>query len=516
MGDRTSHEGRKSLRAQTSTIGVILLFGITIIGTTAIVTYGSTAISDTQENSQTIQAGHAMTLLDARAATAALGQSTVQTVRLGTAEGTYRVRPNSGRIKITHMNFTGTGDNETIYDAKLGAVTYHTGDTTIAYQGGGVWRRSDNGSTMLSTPEFHYRSATLTLPVIRVEGSGGVSNNPVGVIRSQKRARQIYPNLTASPTVGSDEVGAPYNGTDDPYHNPVRNGTVRVTITSEYYEGWASFFRTRTAGNVSTNHTSDEVSVDLRTAGLDGRFDMPPEGGSLNLDGLADGHAVNDFSMTLRPTVNAGGNIAETGFNNLEWSLYGKKGNKEVEFHIASTGKQKCHPSPSFNTLELGVYYSNESSPQHEWENTSIDPNTGDFRVECTDLDGDSKDEPQLILDLTGSTQLEYGDTSMDDWHFDQSPSAAGKAPLEGHLEHGEDVTISTGGETSIDHLTNHYIALMSPSVELVVDDNSPGGGAGDRLGEEESFGNLDLEHGGDKFITFLHITENEVVVEFN
>lgn len=482
---------------------------------TAIVTYGSTAISDTQENSQSIQAGHAMTLLDARAATAALGQSSVQTVRLGTAEGAYRVKPRTGHIKITHQNFTGTGDNETIYEADLGAVTYQNGGTTIAYQGGGVWSHSDNGSTMLSTPEFHYRSATLTLPVIQVEGSGGVSSNPKAVIRSQGQARQIYPNLTASPTPGSNEVGAPYNSTDDPYHNPVKNGSVKVTISSEYYNGWASFFRTRTEGNVSVNHTAKEVSVELRTTGLDGRFEMPPEGGSLNLDGLANGHSVEDFSLTLRPTVNAGGNIAETGFNNLEWSLYAKQGNQELEFHISSTGKQKCNPK-SFNTLEIGVYYSNETSPQHEWENTSVDPNTGDFRVECKDLDSDGKNEPQLILDLTGSTQMKYGDTSMDNWHFDQSPAAASNAPLKGHLDHGEDVTISPGGKTSVDHLTNHYVALMAPSVELVVDDNTPGGGAGDRLGEEESFGNLELERGGNRFITYLHITENEIVVEFN
>lgn len=498
-------------RGQTSTIGVILLLAITVIGTTGVVVFGSTAISDTRANSQSLQAGHAMTLLDARAATAALGDSSVQTVRLGSVEGTYSVNPDAGRIRVTHVNFTNNGDNETIYDASLGEVTYTAGDETIAYQGGGVWRASGNGSTMLSTPEFHFRKSTLTLPVIRVDGSGGASTGAVAVVTSQERARQVYPNLTA--VGGGNEVGAPYNGTGDPYHNPVRNGTIQITIDSEYHAGWASFFRARTDGNVTQNESAERVNVDLETLSNDGEFQMPPEGDEISMSGLADGHAITDFTLTLEPPVNNGGNIPETGFNNMDWSLYSKEGNQEFEIHLSSTGKQDCK-SPKFNDLQLGVYYSNKTGAPHEWQNTSIDPESGDIRVECTDLDDDNKDEPRIILDLVGSTTMSYEETTISDWHFDQSATSAQESHFDEHSADGDTTYTKGSSEAELGMVTNHYIALLTPSVDLTVEDNSAGGG--NRVSESESFGELQYDRGEARFITFLHITENEVVVEFN
>lgn len=501
-------------RGQTGLIGVVLLLAITIIGTTAIVTFGSTAISETQANSQSLQAENAMTLLDARAATAALGESSVQTVRLGSADGTYAIDPDAGRIRVTHLNFTNDGTNETVYEASLGAVTYTAGDETIAYQGGGVWRAADNGSTMLSTPEFHFRKSTLTLPLIRVNGSGAASTGAIAVVRSNEQPRQIYPNLTAPATGGTSEVGAPYNGTDNPYHNPVRNGTVRITVESEYYEGWATYFRTRTDGNVTVNDTAESVSVDLETVGGDGRFQMPAEGDEISLGGLASGHAITDFTLNLEPPENNGGNIPRTGFNNMDWSLYAQEGNQEFEIHLSSTGKQDCKNS-QFNDLQLGIYYSNETGAPHEWQNTAIDPQAGDTRVECTDLDDDGQDEPQIVLDLTGSTTMSFEETTLSDWHFDQSDTAATTAPFDEHTDDGEPTTFTKGSSTtSVDYLTNHYIALMAPSVDLVVDDNSAGGG--NRISESQSFGDLQYERGEARFITFLHISTTEVVVEFD
>ena len=57
-------------------------------------------------------------------------------------------------------------------DTALGSVVSESGDSEIAYQSGGVWRRSGDDSRMVSPPEFHYRGRTLTLPVIAVNGDG--------------------------------------------------------------------------------------------------------------------------------------------------------------------------------------------------------------------------------------------------------------------------------------------------------------------------------------------------------
>ncbi|MFC7194689.1 hypothetical protein ACFQL4_08535 [Halosimplex aquaticum] len=48
-------------------------------------------------------------------------------------------------------------ETKTLTNVTLGAVRYENGDHDIAYQGGGVWKGTEAGTTMLSPPEFHFR-----------------------------------------------------------------------------------------------------------------------------------------------------------------------------------------------------------------------------------------------------------------------------------------------------------------------------------------------------------------------
>ncbi|MFB6081648.1 MAG: hypothetical protein ABEJ67_02385, partial [Halanaeroarchaeum sp.] len=256
-------------RGQSQTVGVVLILALTILSVGAIATFGTTAIDRTQQTVDVQSVEHAMSQLDSEASLVALSRADQQSIDLGSGRrGTYTVRPDAGHVTITHLNHTNDGDDEVIYDASLGEVRYRTGETVIAYQGGGVWRKqAGNGSVMVSAPEFHYRQATLTLPIIRIEGDGSVAGAATADISDGKPGVQIYPNRSRH-----------YPITNRPFVNPVQNGTIQIDIQSEYYQGWGAYFRSRTDGNVTVYHENQTARLVLVSTGLDGAFNMPLEG----------------------------------------------------------------------------------------------------------------------------------------------------------------------------------------------------------------------------------------------
>jgi hypothetical protein len=94
---------------------------------------------------------------------------------------------------------------------------------------------------MVSPPEYYYRGATLTLPIIRVDGSGAVSGTARG---------QITPGST--PTARAEDLDS-----------PLQEGTVTVRVQSEYYEGWYEFLTQRAEGSTVIYHENNTVISEL-------------------------------------------------------------------------------------------------------------------------------------------------------------------------------------------------------------------------------------------------------------
>jgi hypothetical protein len=174
----------------------------------------------------------------------ALGASNGRQVSLSQVQGArYRVDGGAGRMEITITNTSADpATTTTLLDVPLGAVVYENEDRQVAYQGGGVWKRSRNGTVMISPPEFYYRDATLTLPLITVAGdttlSGRASLTP-------DETTQIYPDASADRT------------------NPLETGVVNVTVTSDYYRAWGRYFEERTDGKASYDHPNQRVTATL-------------------------------------------------------------------------------------------------------------------------------------------------------------------------------------------------------------------------------------------------------------
>jgi len=232
-------------RGVSNVFGLVLLFAIVIAGVVVVVTVGVTALDETRGELDTGRAEKALTQFDSRSAMVALGGTSHQGVDLAAAGGAgYGVDPEAGWMNVTAHNET-ADEHKTLVNATLGAVVYGSGDESIAYQGGGVWQRTESGVRMLSPPEFHFRDQTLTLPIITVDG-----DRSIGGSAEVTRA-------------GPSTIHYPNASTDDNFTNPLDSGQVNVTVHSEYYEAWGGYFEQRTQGNVSYDHEAETARIEL-------------------------------------------------------------------------------------------------------------------------------------------------------------------------------------------------------------------------------------------------------------
>lgn len=236
---------RSIARGQSEVIAVVLIVGIVLAGTAIIVGFGAGAIGGTESQLSDQRAEKTLTQLDSKAGLVALGEANSQRISVPTEAGEqYRVVEDEGWMEVAVTNLTDESEFE-VMSTTLGAVVYENENETMAYQGGGVWRATDNGGSMISPPEFHYRDGTLTLPAVTVTGDRSLSSNV---------------NIDHE----SEERKFPLPGNEDRL-NPLDNHRVEVTVQSSYYRGWGEYFATRTDGSVDYDHENNEVTVTLVT-----------------------------------------------------------------------------------------------------------------------------------------------------------------------------------------------------------------------------------------------------------
>ena len=451
---------RRSERAQSSVIGIVLIIGLTLAAASAVVVFGSATLDDGQQRSQIGQAEQAMTQFDSRTAQVALGDSSTQTIRLGRGQGTYRVNESAGRIRIYHddWNSTNTTDHtEEIYEEDLGAVVYENGGTTIAYQGGGVWRKDDDGaSTMVSPPEVHNRKATLTLPVVRVNGSGAASGGQQATVRSLTRGKPIFPDIHGERTERSNQYD---DSSTTFYENPVTTGNMTVEIESEYCNAWRSFFLSRTEGRVD-DCDDGVVTAQIVALGTQGAFDITGSG-ELAVRGVED---MDEFVIRMEES-----DLGDSTFNRLDWTMSAEEDGEEFGIHFEKGGGSvECGGS-----MKGEVYFQNDSV-DYSWTNSS------EFELWGPNCDDGNDDPLYLEVDLLDKTINMSG--SSDPTGTGYPPSLG--ALVEYYFERFEDL------DFVIEEGNNAYIG-------------------------DTSTGHIEYEGGG-QVVTFLHVTENEVKVEFD
>jgi len=234
-------------RGVSSVLGIVLLLAIVLGGTAVVVTVGGTALDDTRDQLDVGRAEKALTQFDSRSAMVALGGTSRQGVDLATGvDDGYAVDDSVGWMNVSVVDKSSTPtETLTIVNTTLGATRYENGETTIAYQGGGVWKRTEAGVTMLSPPEFHFRDATLTLPIITVDGSPTLGSS--ATVEKGKPMSIRYPNAASDPL----------------FVNPLEQGRVNVTVHSDYYRAWGRYFEQRTSGTVAYDDDNETARIEL-------------------------------------------------------------------------------------------------------------------------------------------------------------------------------------------------------------------------------------------------------------
>ena len=168
-----TNRGRSNrARGQSTTIALVLVMALALATALLLVTLSTATLQSSQQYAETEKGESTLTELDSKASLVALGGGDGVTMQLGLRGGTAEVREEAGNLTIMLED---NGTTTELTNTSLGTVEYANGDTRIAYQGGGVWRRNAgrNESVMVSPPEVHYRQGTLTLPLIRVTGDEG-------------------------------------------------------------------------------------------------------------------------------------------------------------------------------------------------------------------------------------------------------------------------------------------------------------------------------------------------------
>ena len=213
-------------------------------GGAIVLMFGAAALDQTGQQLSEDRTENVLTQLDSEAALVALGQTETQAVSLPqTSGGQFQVRNDTGTLSVNITNQT-AGTTTSLMSTEMGAVVYEGEGTKIAYQGGGVWRKSGGGSVMVSPPEFHYQNATLTLPLVTVTGDSSLSTK--AYLSKNGTIERVFPGMN-----------------DPARSNPLQNSKINVTVQSDYYRAWGTYFETRTEGDVIYNHENQKATVTL-------------------------------------------------------------------------------------------------------------------------------------------------------------------------------------------------------------------------------------------------------------
>lgn len=216
-------------RSASEVVGIALLTGIVFIGVSVILVTGLSQVGDSQDSIETGQAEQALTEFDSEAVRVATASTASQQIDLGLRgnDGTLDVEEASGNITIIYNDESLSTDPQLNVTRPLGTVVYENGDTTVGYQGGGVWRSDGPNSTIVSPPEITYEGNTLTLPVIESKDGGSVHSDVE--ITPTGPSEQLFPDPAAENLT-----------------NKVNTGTLVLVIESRYYEAWGEYFDTET------------------------------------------------------------------------------------------------------------------------------------------------------------------------------------------------------------------------------------------------------------------------------
>ncbi len=249
-----------SEEAVSETIGYSLILAIVLIAVGILVVIAFPIQSNIQDTAFVESQIQALTMLDGRISSVALGSSPSQLTRINLNGGVMYVRNDSNNfLNITVSNET---YSLTIFNETIGLIEYKLGDNKLIYENGGMFRIYPNGeSVMLSPPEFYFNGETLTFPVIRIQNSASVGGKgTISVMaRSGEDKKIIYPDLSSNFLM-----------------NPIYGKKITIRLKTDNYKAWARYIEERTDAVPLTNDVTKEVVVSFNSKPSELPVDLDP------------------------------------------------------------------------------------------------------------------------------------------------------------------------------------------------------------------------------------------------
>ncbi|WP_435349057.1 vWA domain-containing protein [Haloarchaeobius sp. HRN-SO-5] len=221
--------GHPEQRGASAIVGLVLLFGMVIVGA-GLILVASMAVTDSvQQQSQMNSAELSLEEASVELRTLSLRETDDVTSFGLTGKDDVSIEQN-GRLR-----FELNGHSACRATMPLGSIVYRNDDgESVAYQAGGVWRESESGTTVVSSPDLTYRTTTIDdrtirtidFPVVNVRGSIDSGSNEVTARRVGDG--ESFERDLCLPVSENDTI------------DRVRTMTITVE-NSTYYEAWERY-----------------------------------------------------------------------------------------------------------------------------------------------------------------------------------------------------------------------------------------------------------------------------------
>lgn len=254
--DRRGRSRTRGNRGTSPMVGIILLFGIVMIGAFMIFVAGSAMFDALESEANREQTQQFMSETDHRLATVAdTGKD--QPLPLDDLQGSRANITDDGGIEIVWYDGTAVSDplasGSCTASGDLGSLEFEQDGRTIAHQGGGVWEYTDDGTSIVSEPRIGYDGDSLQLQILQLDEDDLGGSEPV--------AKADHTEATSLTENISDAAAGCPDGTD-----------VAFRIESSYHDGWHRYLEDALGedeySNVTVDHDPANGNVEVYITGI--------------------------------------------------------------------------------------------------------------------------------------------------------------------------------------------------------------------------------------------------------
>lgn len=232
--------------AVSEVVDFVTIIGILVVSIGIIGVAGYPILKNAQEKNYIENTRQSFTVLAENLNKVVVGQAPSQSVELKLYGGSLSVTGNSTiKINATRYNSTNSSNEEiNLVDQQMRSIESTIGETTIAYEGTGVWAKYPNGNTLtVNKPLITNQSNVLVIPAVKLSGTSSTGGSGMSHVSAK-----------GVPTVA--------------YYGNVSNITIR--ITGDYTDGWKRYFEKIMSWSIQiSGGSSSELIAQLNTTNID-------------------------------------------------------------------------------------------------------------------------------------------------------------------------------------------------------------------------------------------------------